>query len=252
LALNDIKSATLSPLSSHVYVKEAVTLSIITRYINREVLVSALAVSMVLLLIISSSRFAHYLSKAVTGELDAQAVVEIIINLLPAYLSTLLPLGGFLAVLLTLGRLSVDNELTVLFANGVSQAQLVKAVLVPLSILALLVAFLSLWLAPETSRNVEQVLYQQSHEAEFDSVVAGRFQGNIERQVIYAQGMSDDRQQLQNVFVFNRPAPGAAPVVIKSTSARQVFGATLLAGIVTGNDPYREFDRHCLGSSKPT
>jgi len=223
LALNDIKSATLSPLSSHVYVKEAVTLSIITRYINREVLVSALAVSMVLLLIISSSRFAHYLSKAVTGELDAQAVVEIIINLLPAYLSTLLPLGGFLAVLLTLGRLSVDNELTVLFANGVSQAQLVKAVLVPLSILALLVAFLSLWLAPETSRNVEQVLYQQSHEAEFDSVVAGRFQGNIERQVIYAQGMSDDRQQLQNVFVFNRPAPGAAPVVIKSTSARQVF-----------------------------
>ncbi|HCH32915.1 MAG TPA: LPS export ABC transporter permease LptF [Oceanospirillaceae bacterium] len=203
--------------------KEAVTLSIITRYINREVLVSALAVSMVLLLIISSSRFAYYLSKAVTGELDAQAVVEIIINLLPAYLSTLLPLGGFLAVLLTLGRLSVDHELTVLFANGVSQVQLVKVVLVPLSVLALLVAFLSLWLAPETSRNVEQVLYQQSHEAEFDSVVAGRFQGNIERQVIYAEGMSDDRQQLQNVFVFNRPSSGAAPVVIKSTSARQVF-----------------------------
>lgn len=198
-------------------------MSIITRYINREVLVSALAVSMVLLLIISSSRFAHYLSKAVTGELDAQAVVEIIINLLPAYLSTLLPLGGFLAVLLTLGRLSVDHELTVLFANGVSQVQLVKVVLVPLSVLALLVAFLSLWLAPETSRNVEQVLYQQSHEAEFDSVVAGRFQGNIERQVIYAEGMSDDRQQLQNVFVFNRPSSGAAPVVIKSTSARQVF-----------------------------
>ncbi|MFQ3212036.1 MAG: hypothetical protein ACI9AH_001478, partial [Oceanospirillaceae bacterium] len=36
---------------------------------------------MVLLLIISSSRFAHYLSKAVTGELDAQAVLAIIVNL---------------------------------------------------------------------------------------------------------------------------------------------------------------------------
>jgi len=198
-------------------------LSLITRYINREVLISAFAVSLVLLLIISSSRFAHYLSRAVTGELDAQAVVLIIVNLLPAYLSTLLPLGGFLAVLLTLGRLSVDNELTVLFANGVSQAQLVKVVLLPLSILALTVAFLSLWLAPETSRNVEEILYQQSHEAEFDSVVAGRFQGNIERQVIYAESMSDDRQQLQNVFVFNRPSSNAAPVLIKATSARQEF-----------------------------
>jgi lipopolysaccharide export system permease protein len=204
-------------------------LSLITRYINKEVLISALAVSMVLLLIISSSRFAHYLSKAVTGEFDAQAVVAIIANLLPAYLSTLLPLGGFLGVLLTLGKMSVDNELTVLFANGISQRQLVQMVLVPLSILAFFVAILSLWLAPEASRNVEEILYQQSHTAEFDSVVAGRFQGNIGRQVIYAQTMSEDRQQLLNVFVFNRPQANAAPVVIKAASARQVFDETFQA-----------------------
>ena len=202
-------------------------MSLITRYINKEVLISAFAVSMVLLLIISSSRFAHYLTKAVTGELDAQAVLEIIVNLMPAYLSTLLPLGGFLAVLLTLGKLSVDNELTVLFANGVSQKQLVQMVLVPLSILAVVVAILSLWLAPEASRKVEEILYTQSHTSEFDSVVAGRFQGKIERQVIYAQSMSDDRQQLRkDVFVFNRPIAGEAPVLIKATSARQIFDET--------------------------
>jgi len=178
---------------------------------------------MVLLLIISSSRFAYYLSRAVTGELDAEAVLVIIVNLLPAYLSTLLPLGGFLGVLLTLGKLSVDNELTVLFANGISQKQLVQIILVPLSILAFLVATLSLWLAPEASRNVEEILYTQSHTSEFDSLVAGRFQGKIERQVIYAQSMSDDRQQLNNVFVFNRPIAGEAPVLIKATSARQIF-----------------------------
>jgi lipopolysaccharide export system permease protein len=200
--------------------------SLITRYINKEVLISAFAVSLVLLLIISSSRFAHYLSKAVTGELDAQAVLAIIVNLLPAYLSTLLPLGGFLGVLLTLGKLSVDNELTVLFANGVSQRQLVQVVLVPLSILAVLVATLSLWLAPETSRNVEEILYQQSHTTEFDSIVAGRFQGNIERQVIYAESLSDDRQQLLNVFVFNRPTVSSTPVLLKATTARQVFDET--------------------------
>jgi lipopolysaccharide export system permease protein len=138
-------------------------------------------------------------------------------------------LGGFLGVLLTLGKMSVDNELTVLFANGISQRQLVQMVLLPLSILAILVATLSLWLAPEASRNVEEILYQQSHTAEFDSVVAGRFQGDVARQVIYAQTMSDDRQQLLNVFVFNRPQANAAPVVIKAASARQVFDETYQA-----------------------
>ena len=204
-------------------------MSLITRYISKEVLISTLAVSTVLLLIISSSRFAYYLTKAVTGELDAAAVMAIIANLMPAYLSTLLPLGGFLGVLLTLGRLSVDNELTVLFANGVSQRQLVRVVLVPTSALALVVAVLSLWLAPETSRKVEEILYQQSHTTEFDSVVAGRFQGNIGRQVIYAESLTEDRQQLLNVFVFNRPVVNQAPVLIKARSARQVFDETYQA-----------------------
>lgn len=190
---------------------------------------SALAVTMVLLLMISSSRFAHYLSKTVTGELDLESVLTIIVNLLPAYLSTLLPLGGFLGVLLTLGKLSVDNELTVLFANGVSQRQLVQMVLVPLSMLAILVATLSFWLAPEASRNVEEVLYEQSHTSEFDNVVAGRFQGNVERQVIYAETKSDDGQQLLNVFVYNRPTASAVPVLIKATSARQIFDETYKA-----------------------
>lgn len=204
-------------------------MSLITRYITKEVLISALAVTSVLLLIISSSRFAYYLTKAVTGELDAEAVLAIIANLMPAYLSTLLPLGGLLGVLLTLGRLSVDNELTVMFANGISQLQLLQIVLVPLSMLAVLVAILSLWLAPETSRKVEQIIYQQSHTTEFDSVVAGRFQGNLERQVIYAETMSDDRQQLLNVFVFNRPAANGPAALIKAASARQVFDETYQA-----------------------
>mgnify|MGYP000037365171 CR=1 FL=1 len=89
-----------------------------------------------------------------------------------------------------------------------------------------LVATLHLWLAPETSRNVEEILYQQSHTTEFDSIVAGRFQGNIERQVIYAETMSDDRQQLLNVFVFNRPTATASPALIKATSARHIFDET--------------------------
>ena len=195
---------------------------ILTRYISREVLVTSVAVASVLLLILASSRFAYFLSKAVAGELDAQAVITIIVNLVPAYLSSLLPLGAFIGVLIALGRMSVDNELAVLSATGLSQSQLVRIVGVPVMLITVAVAMLSLVIAPHTSRTVEEILYIQSHSNEFESIMPGRFQGNGSRQAIYAESLNEDKSRLFNVFVFSQSAR-QAPVVIKAESATQYY-----------------------------
>jgi lipopolysaccharide export system permease protein len=197
-------------------------LSLLTRYISKEIVIMSVLVSLVLLLVVGSSRFSYFLSMAVSGELDAQAVLVIIVNLLPAYLSNLLPMGTFIGVLIALGRLSVDNELVVLFANGISQAQLVRIVALPVAILSCVVLLLSTVIAPHTSRTVEEVLYIQSHTSEFDSIVAGKFQGNGSRQAVYAEGISDDKSTLHNVFIYTN-RNGQVPIIIKAESATQYF-----------------------------
>lgn len=203
-------------------------LSILTRYIFKEVLKTSFAVTAVLLLMVASSRFAYYLSRAVAGELDAQAVLTIIANLIPAYVSYLLPLGGFVGLIIALGRMSVDNELTVLSANGISASRLMKMVAVPVLVVTAMVATLSLAIAPYTSKIVEEVLYIQSHTSEFEHIVAGKFQGNSGQQTIYAEAISDDKSKLMDVFVYNH-ASGKRPVLIRAESATQYFDETYQA-----------------------
>ena len=197
-------------------------MQILTRYIAKEIVITSLVISMVLLLVVGSSRFAYFLSLAVAGELNAQAVLVVIANLLPAYLSNLLPMGTFIGVLVALGRLSVDNELVVLSANGVSQADLVRMVAVPVSVLAFMVLMLSAAIAPHTSRIVEEVLYVQSHTSEFESIIPGKFQGNGNRQAIYAESLNEDKSKLHNVFLYTNDGV-KPPVIIKAESATQYY-----------------------------
>lgn len=203
-------------------------MSILTRYIFKEVLKTSFAVTAVLLLMVASSRFAYYLSRAVAGELDSQAVLTIIVNLIPAYISYLLPLGSFVGLIIALGRMSADNELAVLSANGVSPSKLLKMVAVPILVVTSIVATLSLVIAPYTSRIVEEVLYVQSHTSEFEHIVAGKFQGNSGKQTIYADAVSEDKSRLLGVFVYNR-IDGQRPVLIRAESATQYFDETYQA-----------------------
>ena len=75
---------------------------------------------------------------------------------------------------------------------------------------------------PHTSRTVEEVLYIQSHASEFDSIVAGKFQGNGSRQAVYAERLSDDKSTLHNVFIYTN-SNGQVPIIIKAESATQYY-----------------------------
>ena len=197
-------------------------MQILTRYLAKEIVITSLVISMVLLLVVGSGRFAYFLRMAVAGELNAQAVLVVVTNLMPAYLSNLLPMSAFIGVLVALGRLSTDNELVVLSANGVSQVRLVGMVAVPVFTLAFLVLMLSTVIAPHTSRVVEEVLYVQSHTSEFESIVPGKFQGNGNRQTIYAESLNEDKSKLHNVFLYTNDG-SSAPVIIKAETATQYF-----------------------------
>jgi lipopolysaccharide export system permease protein len=203
---------------------------IITRYITREVLQNAFVVAVVLLLLISSSRFAKYLAQAATGELELSVAFTILLNLMLGYLGMILPLAAFLGTLLAFGRLYIDSEVIVLVSSGVSQRQLLQIALVPLSIIAILVGLLTLVWAPEASRKVEQMLYEQRYLTTFENIIPGQFQGHDQtHQVIYAEQLSDDRRTLYNVFIFQRADDNVSELVIKAASGRQYYDDNLQA-----------------------
>jgi len=182
-----------------------------------------LAVSGVLLLIIVSGRFIKYLGDAAAGKLEVGVLFQLIGLKLPSFLELILPLGLFIGVLLALGRLYLDSEMVVLRACGISQRRLVLYSLGPAGVTAVLVGALSLWIAPSTTLLSNGIFKQQEQNSELDTLSPGRFQvlpsGN---RVTYTEELTDERRQMQEVFISERDRFGRLIVVV-SESGRQVM-----------------------------
>ena len=175
---------------------------IVFRYLSREVLVTLSAVSAVLLVIIMSGRFIKYLAQAAAGLLDPGSLFLIMGFRLPGFLQLILPLGLFLGILLAYGRLYLESEMTVLSATGMSQQRLFVYTLFPATLVALLVAWLSLGLAPQGANQFQLLLNKQDALTEFDTLEPGRFQSLRDgTRVTYTEKLSDDRVNLAGVFI---------------------------------------------------
>jgi len=175
---------------------------IVFRYLSRELLVTMSAVSAVLLVIIMSGRFIKYLAQAAQGLLDPGVLLLIMGFRLPGFLQLILPLGLFLGILLAYGRLYLESEMTVLSATGMSQRRLLVYSLAPAALVAGVVGWLSLGLAPQGIAEVDRILNQQDSLTEFDTLVPGRFQTlRGGSRVTYTRELSADRSELGGVFI---------------------------------------------------
>lgn len=182
---------------------------IVFRYLSREVLVTMSAVSAVLLVIIMSGRFIKYLAQAASGQLDPSALFLIMGYRLPGFMQLILPLGLFLGVLLSYGRMYLESEMTVLSATGMSQQRLLRITMAPALVVGLLVAWLSFSLAPLGATQFALLINKQDALTEFDTLVPGRFQLLRDgSRVTYTEQLSDDRIKLGGVFISEKRIAG--------------------------------------------
>ncbi len=182
----------------------------VLRYLTGDILSHTLAVSVVLFLVVFSGRFIKYLAEAAVGDLPSEILFPLMLYKLPSFFELILPLGLFVGLLLSLGRLYADNEMVVLKACGLSPERLVSYVMLPTLTITILVASLSLLLAPAGSARA-QALLDQPHAADaLHQLVEGRFKkqrdGNL---VSYAERI-DDAGVMYNVFITQRKAGNSA------------------------------------------
>ena len=175
-------------------------------YLTRDVLNHTLAVTLVLFLVVFSGRFIRYLAEAAVGSLTADILFPVMLFRLPSFFELILPLGLFLGILLSLGRLYAESEMVILKACGVSPARLAGYLLVPGLVIMLLVAFLALYLAPEGSARAQALLENPRNAEGLQVMAAGRFKSQRGgRLVTYAERI-DDSGVMHNVFTVERQA----------------------------------------------
>jgi lipopolysaccharide export system permease protein len=177
---------------------------ILDRYLLREVLGASFAVTLLLMLILMCYRFARVLGEAAAGELPRDAVLTLLGLTSVYYLLILAPFGLFLGVMLALGRLYRDSEMTAISACGIGPVRLLRPLLMLAGLVAALLAWLALDIAPWAAGQAMLTKRLAQRDAEIGILEPGRFKsaddGNI---VFYAERVSDNGT-LENVFIQRR------------------------------------------------
>jgi len=172
------------------------------RYIFREVATSWIAVTGVLLLILVSNQLARVLSQAAANDFPQDVVLTLIVLTSTGYLTVVVPIGFFLAILLTLGRLYHESEMAAMQACGLGPGGLYRPIGALGLIIGLLLGWLSFLAVPAASARAQAIRVEALREAQFGLLEPGRFRTFGGGDVVFYAERVDEQGVLHNVNVF--------------------------------------------------
>jgi lipopolysaccharide export system permease protein len=177
---------------------------ILDRYVFREVTVTWVAVTGVLLAILVSNQLARILGLAASKGLPQKVVMALIGLTSIQNLTVLLPIGILLAVMMALGRLYHDSEMAAVRACGSGPERLY----VPVMLLAVLVAAGLAWLAfdisPTAFGRADELRTEAIRDAQFGQLEPGKFRTFAGGTAVFYAERADAAGVLYNVFLQRR------------------------------------------------
>ena len=174
------------------------------RYLLREVAQTSVAVTGVLLVILLSNQLARVLGQAAQSEFPASVVFTLIGLTTLQQLTVLVPIGLFLGIVLALGRLYHESEMTAMAACGVGPLSIYR----PIALFSLLVvgllAVLSYRLVPAAGTRAQEIRIEALRSAQFGALEPGRFRSFAGGDAVFYAEKVERSGQLQGVFVQRR------------------------------------------------
>jgi lipopolysaccharide export system permease protein len=168
----------------------------VERYILRQLVAVAVLVTLTLTLAIWLTQSLRFIELIVNRGLSLQAYLYLTMLLLPSFLSLMLPIALFTAVLFTYNKLITDSELVVLRAAGLGPGQLARPALALAAVVVACGYLLTLWLLPMSYRDFKDLEF--SARSDFSAVMLkeGTFNSVREGVTIYIRQREQDGELL--------------------------------------------------------
>lgn len=199
---------------------------ILRRYMTQQVAANTAIVLLFLMALMLGGRLIRYFGIAAEGRLDVGLLFAIIGYNIPTFLELILPLSFFIALMLVLGRMYVDHEMSVLFASGISRGRLTRLMIPLITGLFVFQMAISLLAKPWGLSNSEQIWQTQSLGSLLDLVRPKTFisSGNYH---LYVDEFDKEKRELKNLYVVQQQTDKSGKiakndVIITATRAYQV------------------------------
>lgn len=216
---------------------------IIERYIIREIIKPTAVICTVLVFIFGCYIATRYVEDAVHGMLPGFAVLQLILLRILIALEVLLPTTLYLSVVIVLGRMYRNAELTAMFACGVSMLKVIKSVLLVSLVAGLIVASLSLFIRPWSWSQFFRIKTEAQANFDLTRMNSGNFYvlGGGDR-VVFADKVNGQENRAKRVFIQTKTEDSVQ--IIYADQARQFEDkATGKPMLVFQNGQFYEFPR---------
>ena len=160
------------------------------------------ATLVVILTIVLTMMLIRTLGQAAGGAVAPGDVVLLLGYTALGHLPTILNLSLFVAVVVTLGRMYRDSEMTIWFASGVGIARFVRPALGMSWPVLLVVALLTLFVWPWGNRNGVELRERYQQRSDLSRVAPGQFQTSRDgSRVFFVERANSETGNARNVFI---------------------------------------------------
>lgn len=190
-------------------------MALVDTYISREIVKPFVLITVLVTFIFATFSMARYTDEALGGTLGLDILAKLVALESLIALEVLIPIALFLAIVVGLGKLHGNLEITALQAAGVSRFRIYLSVLLLIIPFCVLVTFLSLFGRPWAYGHIQQTEALAEAEFRIEQLQPGRFHGSSStNRVVYAGAVETERQQMSDVFLYRRQTGGRTEVII--------------------------------------
>ena len=174
---------------------------IINRYIFKEIAYPFIIILFILTFVLLMGKILQIMDLVINKGVSVFSIAKIIIFLLPSFMLFTVPIALLIAILIAMGRLSADNEITALKTSGISLLQMYYPVALVSLITFAFCIFTSYFLVPQCNFATKRLLFNIVQQNASIGIKEKVFNSDFKGFLLYAEKIPDKQNYMEGVIV---------------------------------------------------
>jgi len=174
---------------------------IINRYIFKEIAYPFIIILFILTFVLLMGKILQIMDLVINKGVSVFSILKIIFFLLPSFMLFTVPIALLIAILIAMGRLSADNEITALKTSGISLMQIYYPVAIASLITFAFTIFTSYFLVPQSNFATKRLLFNIVQQNATIGIKEKVFNADFKGFLFYAEKIPDNKNYMEGIIV---------------------------------------------------
>ena len=177
--------------------------TIINRYILKEISVPFFMILFIFTFVLLMGRILQLMDLMVNKGVGLSYIANLILYLLPSFLVITIPIALLISILIGLGRLSADHEITIFKSSGISLYQIILPVGAASAVALVITAVTGFFLVPYGNFATKNLLVNIAKQKASIGIKEKVFNDDFKDMILYAEKIPVHGNFMEGVFIFD-------------------------------------------------